>query len=157
MTDPMMTIPAPAFWLGWAGVVPFAGLTALSLGDIGSAEGPSSVVLQALVTYGMIILSFMGGVQWGLEMTGSDGRGHNALGFAASVVPALVAFAVSFVQPLVALVILALGFVGLLAYDLRRIKAGVGPRWYANLRLQLSSAVVLCLGAAVAANFISVA
>jgi FtsH-binding integral membrane protein len=158
LTDPMMTIPAPAFWLGWAGVIPFAGLTGLSLVGFGSATGPSSVVvLQALVTYGMIILSFMGGVQWGLEMTGSDGHHHSALGFAASVVPALVAFGVSFVQPLVALVILALGFIGLLAYDLRRIKAGVGPRWYAGLRLQLSTAVVLCLGVAVAANLSSVA
>ena len=153
MIDPKMTIPAPALWLGWAGVIPFAGLTVLSIVSSGSASGFSTVVvLQALVAYGMVILSFMGGVQWGLEMAGSDGRRHDTLGFAASVVPALVAFGVSFVQPLVALVFLALGFVGLLGYDLRRIKAGVGPGWYAGLRLQLSTAVVLCLGAAVAAN-----
>ena len=158
MTDHTVTIPAPAFWLGWAGVIPFAGLTALSFFSTDSALGISSgVVLQALITYGTIILSFMGGVQWGLEMMRSDEDTPNALGFAASVVPALVAFGVSFVQPLVALMILALGFVGLLAYDVRRIKAGVGPRWYVGLRLQLSTAVVLCLGAAAIAGLLSVA
>jgi hypothetical protein len=158
LTNPLMTIPTPAFWLGWAGVIPFAGLTALSIVNSGSASTPGSVaILQALVAYGMIILSFMGGVQWGLEMAGSNAQRHGAVGFAASVVPALVAFGVSFVQPLLALVILAFGFVGLLGYDLRRIKAGIGPRWYAGLRLQLTTAVVLCLGAAVAANLSSVA
>jgi hypothetical protein len=68
------------------------------------------------------------------------------------VVPALVAFGTSFVNPLAALVILAVGFLLLLTYDLRRIRAGIGPGWYAGLRFQLSTAVVICLGAAMASR-----
>jgi hypothetical protein len=149
----MTQIPSPAFWLGWAGVLPFAALSALTFLDTSATTGiEQGDILQALIAYGMIILSFMGGVQWGLEMTRGDGKGSDALGFAASVVPALVAFGTSFVNPLAALVILAVGFVLLLTYDLRRIRAGIGPGWYAGLRFQLSTAVVLCLGAAMAAR-----
>jgi hypothetical protein len=145
----MKHIPSPAFWLGWAGVLPFAALSALTVIDSGAATGiGQGAVLQAMITYGMIILSFMGGVQWGLEMTRGDGKNPAALGFAASVVPALVAFGASFVNPMSALVILAVGFVLLLSYDLMRIRAGIGPSWYAGLRFQLSTAVVLCLAAA---------
>lgn len=149
----MAKIPASAFWLGWAGVLPFAALSALTLVNSAAVAGVGQgAVLQALITYGMIILSFMGGVQWGLEMTRGDGRSPDALGFAASVIPALVAFGVSFVNPMAALIILTVGFLLLLAYDVRRIRAGVGPGWYAGLRFQLSTAVVLCLGAAVVAR-----
>ncbi len=89
----MTHIPSPAFWLGWAGVLPFAALSALTLMDSRATTGiEQGAILQALIAYGMIILSFMGGVQWGLEMTRGDGKSSDAIGFAASVVPALVAF-----------------------------------------------------------------
>jgi hypothetical protein len=147
----MKHIPSPAFWLGWAGVLPFAALSALTVIDSGAATGiGQGAVLQALITYGMIILSFMGGVQWGLEMSRPEGSG--AAGFAASVLPALVAFAASFVSPLAALVILAAGFLILLGYDRARIRAGIGPVWYGALRMQLSTAVVISLAVATAAN-----
>jgi hypothetical protein len=64
-------------------------------------------------------------------------------------VPALIAFGASFASPAAALLILAVGFALLLAYDLRRVSRGVGPAWYARLRVQLSTAVVTCLAAAV--------
>jgi hypothetical protein len=149
----MTNIPAPAFWLGWAGVLPFAALSALIVSNTEQMAGLSAPdILRALVTYGIIILSFMGGVQWGLEMTRWDGKASEGIGFVMSVVPALIAFAASFVSPLAALVTLAVGFLLLLAYDLRRIKAGLAPGWYASLRIQLTTAVVLCLGAALFAR-----
>lgn len=142
----MKEIPSSAFWLGWAGVIPFATLAALVIaGGGGGIDAPT--VLRGLISYGAIILSFMGGVQWGLELTREGGNG---LGFLNSVVPALAAFAVTFVDPVAALAILAAGFVLLLFYDLRRIRAGVGPAWYGRLRVQLSTAVVVCLTAAAA-------
>ncbi len=140
-------IPASAFWLGWAGVIPFAALTAMTIADGHQWSGWSSTdSIKALVTYGAIILSFMGGVQWGLEMARAQGQG--AAGFAASVLPALAAFAASFVDTFAALLMLIAGFVMLLAYDQARLRAGIGPAWYGGLRLQLSSAVVLCLALA---------
>lgn len=147
----MSAIPKTAFWLGWAGVIPFAGLAALVLFDAAPVAGLDRArALTALLAYGMIILSFMGGVQWGLEMArGSQhGRAAGGLGYAASVVPALIAFAAFFASPAAALLILAVGFALLLAYDLRRIRDGIGPAWYARLRVQLSTAVVVSLAAA---------
>jgi hypothetical protein len=147
----MKGIPPPAFILGWAGVIPFAALTVMTLTPGTSAASlHASAALQALVAYGMIILSFMGGVQWGLEMTRTNGAA--ATGFAASVLPALAAFAASFASTFAALLILIGGFVALLAYDMSRLRAGIGPAWYGTLRLQLSSAVVLCLTAAAVAS-----
>lgn len=147
----MKNIPISAFVLGWAGVLPFAALSLLTFADGSPWFGVDpSRTLQALIIYGMIILSFMGGVQWGLEMTRPDGDG--AKGFAASVIPALIAFAASFVSPTAALLILAAGFLILLAYDMARIRAGVGPVWYGALRMQLSAAVVLSLAVAALAS-----
>jgi hypothetical protein len=147
----MNDIPRPAFWLGWAGVIPFAALSVSTLtgGDAWSGVDQSRV-LHVLVTYGMIILGFMGGVQWGLEM--SRPEGNSATGFAASVIPALIAFAASFVSVFAALIILIAGFLILLAYARARIRAGIGPIWYGALRLQLSTAVILCLGIASVAS-----
>jgi hypothetical protein len=144
----MSTIPTSARWLGWAGVIPFAGLAALLLLDAAPVAGlDQSRALTALLAYGMIILSFMGGVQWGLEMgRGSEGDG---VGYAMSVIPALIAFGASFASPAAALLILAVGFALLLIYDLRRIRDGIGPAWYARLRVQLSTAVVISLAAAI--------
>lgn len=148
----MKTIPTPAFLLGWAGVLPFAALSVLTLADGSQWFGFDPLhTLQALIIYGMIILSFMGGVQWGLEMTRPDGDG--ALGFTASVIPALIAFAASFVSPTAALLILAAGFLILLGYDMARVRAGIGPVWYGALRMQLSAAVLLSLTAATVAQW----
>jgi hypothetical protein len=143
----MKEIPSLAFWLGWAGVIPFAALSS-GLWTGGAGDLDETGLLRALISYGAIILSFMGGVQWGLELTRGDGDG---LGFLASVVPALAAFAATFVHPLAALAILAAGFILLLFYDLRRIRAGIGPAWYGRLRIQLSTSVVICLIAAAVA------
>jgi hypothetical protein len=140
----MKEIPSLAFWLGWAGVIPFAALAALVAAG-GGAGIDATAALRAVVCYGVIILSFMGGVQWGLEMERGDGDGS---GFVASVVPALLAFAVTFIDPAAALAVLAAGFMLLLVYDLRRVRAGIGPAWYGRLRMQLTTAVVLSLLAA---------
>jgi hypothetical protein len=145
----MKEIPSPAFWLGWAGVIPFAAFAALVVAG-GSGGIDATTALRALISYGTIILSFMGGVQWGLELSRGDGDG---LGFLASVIPALIAFAVTFIDPAAALAILAAGFILLLVYDLRRVRAGIGPAWYGRLRLQLTMAVLLSLLAAAGLAF----
>jgi len=147
----MKAIPSSAFWLGWAGVIPFATFSALVFAG-GGGGIDAATALRALIAYGTIILSFMGGVQWGLEMSRREANAPQAIGLTASVLPALVAFAATFVEPLPALVILAAGFILLLAYDLSRIRAGIGPVWYGALRVQLSTAVVLCLVAAMFAK-----
>ncbi len=55
--------------------------------------------------------------------------------------------------PREALLLLAAGFAGLLIYDLIRARAGVGPGWYARLRIALTCAVLVSLTAAIYALY----
>jgi len=55
-----------AAWLGGLGASPFIGLAAASSLLAGA---PRSLVAYALVGYGATILSFLGGVHWGLAIS----------------------------------------------------------------------------------------
>jgi hypothetical protein len=136
------SIPSIALGLGWAGVLPFAGLSIMAIAAPSTTARMSG---EALVGYAAIILGFMGGVEWGLEMARSDDVVRTSPGYLRSVVPALGAFAATLAPPVAALWLLAVGFAGVLSYDVWRIRRGVGPGWYASLRWQLSLPVIVCL------------
>lgn len=132
--------------LGWAGVIPFAGLSAALL----LAHEPfRDIALRGLPGYAAVILAFMGGVQWGLEMTRGASPANWRSGYTVSVLPALLAAAALMLTPRDALLMLAAGFAALLVYDLKRAKAGFGPNWYPRLRIALTSAVLASLAVAV--------
>ena len=136
-------MPREAAVLGWAGVLPFAGFALQAI--TGGVLAPESAA-KGIVIYGAVILSFMGGVQWGLAMMDAEGRSNGlGRGLAISVWPALAAFCLPFLPTLYALVGLVAAFLALLIYDLSIVRSGRGPAWYAPLRIQLTSAVVLCL------------
>lgn len=144
---PRRDIPRPALVLGWAGVIPFAALTAALLARIDLPLAP----VPALVGYGCAILSFMGGAQWGLAVRSPDDADARLAPYAICVLPALLAWCALFLPWRAGLLGLALGFVGLLSYDLWTVRHGRAPPWYGRLRLQLTSAVVLLLAAAASA------
>ena len=134
-----VTIPTPALVWGWGGVIPFASICLI----LGFAEPSLAAFSQkVLVPYGAIILTFMGGVHWGLQMVReapenllyTTGIGPSMFAVLAILLP---------VQP--ALIILSVGFVGLLLFDLWLMREGRVPRWYGRLRIQLTSAVLICL------------
>lgn len=131
--------------------MPFA---ALSAALVAGFEPLREIALRGLPGYAAVILGFMGGVQWGLEMSRPepvpserDGSWRN--GYAMSVLPALLAAAALLLAPRDALLLLAAGFAALLAYDLIRARAGIGPAWYARLRIALTCAVLVSLTAAI--------
>ncbi len=136
-------IPRPALVLGWLGVLPFAAFALLA---VAGGVLPRGTASSALILYGVVILSFMGGAQWGLAMAMPGGR-TAAMGprLAISVLPALAAFALWYAPPTLSLVGLASVFIALLAYDIATAHASAAPSWYPALRLQLTSAVVVCL------------
>ena len=71
-------------------------------------------------------------------MTLRDQASGTGLGYVASVTPTLVAFSATLAPLSAALWILMARFGGLLAYDLQRLRQGIGARWDATLRWQLS-------------------
>ncbi|MGB9164226.1 MAG: DUF3429 domain-containing protein, partial [Rhodomicrobium sp.] len=126
-------IPRPAFVLGWLGVIPFAAFALLA---VTGGVLPHGSAMSGLVLYGAIILSFMGGAQWGLSMVtgGSTLRTRLAI----SGLPALDAFGLWFLPAAGALLGLAAVFVALLLYDLATARAGAAPEWYPALRIHLT-------------------
>ncbi|MEO0822672.1 MAG: DUF3429 domain-containing protein [Pseudomonadota bacterium] len=142
----MEGVPSGAKWLGLAGLLPFA---AAALGAVALApEAGGTHAEQALLAYGALILSFMGGCRWGFAAAGmgdEDCARQATLRYAVSVLPALYAW------PLLALPagadggvsgmrlgLLALGFLALLAADLALVRAQGAPAWWPALRWPLS-------------------
>ena len=151
-----MQTPPAAMQLGFAGLAPFFAAALLA------AFGPLELARAgeaALLIYGGLILSFMGGCRWGFAAAGmGDGPSFRAL--ALSVAPTLWAFAAlgaRFVEPQPlstagAAAALVLGFAALWASDLKAGLEGAAPDWWLVLRSPLTAGAcaALTLGAAAA-------
>ncbi|HUO23847.1 MAG TPA: DUF3429 domain-containing protein [Caulobacteraceae bacterium] len=145
MSRPPSTPPA-ALALGWAGVIPFLAAAAATV--LGHPAWGGEGVWRA---YGAVILSFMGGAQWGLAV-GAEGReGQSQVRrYGVSVLPALGAWLSVALAPREALILQLGGFLALLGYDLWTIRIDQAPSWYGRLRIRLSAVVALCLAIGVA-------
>ncbi|ODU57107.1 MAG: hypothetical protein ABS99_05215 [Acetobacteraceae bacterium SCN 69-10] len=134
----LSSIPPAAGWLGFSGLLPFAVAALAAL--LPSAPLHASAQF-GLVAYGAAILSFLGGVRWGLAMAEADpARLFARLGF--SVLPSLVAWVGLLVPVSAGLVLLAVGFALMLMADVRLAMA---PDWYRYLRLPLSAGAICAL------------
>lgn len=137
-------VPRPALYLGAAGLIPFIGLSIASLLLPDARQGQAMI---ALAFYGAVILSFLGGIHWGLEMARQATAGgpisFPRLGI--SVLPSLVAWAALALPGDYVLAGLCAGFIGILAYDLHAARRGTVPSWYAKLRIPLTFVVCLSL------------
>ena len=142
-------IPRAALILGLAGLIPFVwgALTVMSepLAAWGARTlGPRFIGPYVQLFYGTVILSFMSGVLWGFA-TRADGV-VAATGYGLSVIPALWAFFFSGGGPTTASIYLIAGFLGLLAIDWHFWRLELAPPWWMQLRVLLTSIVVICLG-----------
>lgn len=137
-------VPASARWLGWGGTIPFIVLA-------GAVSGETSWTLvadQALKVYGAVILSFLGGVHWGLAMSRYGGAASSAVSgrwVILSVLPPLAGWAAVVFAHSDALPLLAAAFALMMFIDLRTVKNGCAPLWYPKLRWPLTVVVMLCL------------
>ncbi len=137
-----IAVPEAAIWLGVFGLLPFGG-SALSAAFLGEPYGGWAIA--ALMAYGAVILSFLGGIHWGVAIASDPGNGALPGRLMVSVAPSLVAWA-GFLLPLrVGLLVLAAGFAVILYVDIRATRAGEMPSWYPRLRRPLSIAVIAAL------------
>ena len=126
-----------------AGFLPFA-LCLFWLLGTGPDEPNWHLALNAMRGYAIAILSFLGGIRWGAAL--EDGKGGRT--FWHSVVPALLAWGTLFMQPVLALAILAMTFAGQGAWDVLSAQTGSLPHWYGTIRMKLTFMVVGALLAA---------
>ncbi len=139
-------VPKPALALGFAGLLPFIALSgAMLAGPPDLASGARPVLLG----YAIAILSFMGGVHWGLAMAGSRRKSEEEVWrrYGISVLPALGGAAALLLAPQFQFLWLTACFAVLLAYDLRASARGETTGWYPALRSPLTAVVCVCLGA----------
>lgn len=131
-------VPIAAERLGLAGLLPFIAATLIVV-----AGGPWRAWAEtALLGYGAVILSFMGGVHWGMAIAVP---GVSATRLAWSVVWALIGWVGLLAGGDLGLLLVAAGFVGLFAYDRRATRRDEAPPWYPALRRPLTAVVVACL------------
>lgn len=138
--------PRPPGWaraLGYAGLVPFVGGAAL-LALAGAELRPQAAF--ALAAYAALILSFLGGIHWGLAFR--QARPSPAL-FAWGVSPSLIAWAALLLPAPAGLALLAALVVLCYAVD-RQVYPRQGAAAWLGLRLQLSTVAALSCAAGAA-------
>jgi hypothetical protein len=135
-------VPRAAAWLGGLGLIPFVA------GALMVITVEASWAYDPLRYYAAAILSFMGGVQWGLAMTDARAEGESRLlwlRLSMSVVPSLIAWLALLLPAPLDLVVIAAAFGLLLLSDLFAVRQGWAPAWYPRLRIPLTGIVLAAL------------
>ncbi len=138
--------PGLALILSLAGTLPFiAGAATLWFGPAAYA----APALHAIITYAAVILSFLGGIQWGIGVSVSETAPKSAQSlFLLSVVPSLLSWAMLFIDTSAARLIVSIflfGFVWLIDGLLHLQK--LIPNWFFRLRSIITPIVIASLTA----------
>lgn len=136
-------IPSPPLWLGLAGLIPFAGMAALAVHADGAQR---TIYLFYLAGYGVVILSFVGALHWGVAMMlarASDADRWMLMTW--SAIPALIAWTTLPFPPRQALLLLIATFWVHFAMDRMLVARYPIPRWYVPLRLILTVGATGCM------------
>jgi hypothetical protein len=137
-------VPPSAAWLGGLGAVPFVGLAGATPFFTGVTR---MFVVHALLAYGATILSFLGGVHWGMAIRSDSGtdNGKLAARLTLSVIPSLAGWAALLVGETTGMFLLAFAIAAMLLVDIRASRVGEAPPWYSKLRIPLTGVVVAAL------------
>lgn len=127
-----------------SGAAPFV---ALSVAVSMHVFDDTRTALELLLTYAAIIVSFLGGVHWGIAITqyASNRKIANLL-ILESIWPSLIAWGVLFYVDLhVRLLVLTLLYVFVWAIDSVLYTRNIIPQWFFNLRCIITPVVVVSL------------
>ncbi|HEY4345271.1 MAG TPA: DUF3429 domain-containing protein [Parvibaculum sp.] len=139
--------PAALQVIGYGALVPLVAMAMVIFFTWGTPGAESA--LRAEVGYGAALLSFIGGIRWGLAVaTGGDYLLFRPLGLATLAMP--FAWVVFFMDPRIALAALMAGFQLLLLAERVGLPSPM-PGWYRALQLPFTIFVELALGVSLAA------
>ena len=132
------TVPPAARMLGYAGILPFA---ALALVHAFTANGLQEMASTAFLAYGAVILSFIGGIGWGVATRSSNDLVSSLL---MSVWPSLWGFTfLLWPGGTTSVAAMLLGFMLMGVADW--LFPGPGSAaWMTPLRIRLSLGVIAC-------------
>ena len=147
----MQSVPALPRWLGLAGLLPQ--FTCVAVLYAGPAEWREAALAIAFA-YAALILSFLGGMWWGIAAAAPAAQRRKALGWLwiAAVLPSLVAlacflpWALDWAWPEPSLVMLGGALLVSLGVDAKL--DALAPRWWKALRVPLSTGLGLATIAA---------
>jgi hypothetical protein len=142
MQTPPENTPLSVKLLGYGGLIPFIGGSLCQVFHL----FPELPWDRMVMSYGAIILSFLGGIHWAFAMTLKElSPAQQSDRFVWSVIPSLIAWS-SLALPLnYATTVLILGFVAHFLQDVYVKKLAFLPAWYIPLRVQLSAVACVCL------------
>jgi hypothetical protein len=133
-------IPRSALSLGLAGLLPFWGLAILII----VIDAPiKEYAIKAEITYGAVILSFLGGIHWGLAAMNERHATWLSLGW--GVTPPLIAWGALFLPPSLGLILLVTGFLAAAIIDFRIFTPNSDNTWFGGLRTVLSIGTIIAL------------
>lgn len=143
MTDTTPAFRRTAIALTVAGALPFAGL----LAGMAFLDPPTNLTANFwLMVYASVILSFLGGIRWGLALAVQDASPFT---LALSVLPALAGWVIVpyaiLIQPIPSpewFLAYAALFGAQLSWDIR---AASVPDWFKPVRLYVSLVVIACM------------
>lgn len=136
--------PGWVWGLGLGGLIPFYALGAAMI----ALEGPlAAAAFSAYAIYAAVILSFLGGVRWGLEMARAP-TAPKALTLAGSVLGAIAGWVLASEAILIgarepAASLFAALFALHYLWNRAAVSAGTAPAWYGRLRLILTAGVMI--------------
>ncbi|REC95688.1 DUF3429 domain-containing protein [Kushneria indalinina] len=134
-------IVALPWLLGIAGLTPFIGLAAVVLLAV---PGWQAIALQAFLYYSAVILSFLGGIHWGVAMSlDHEGGHHFSSRMMVAMAPSLLAWPALMLSPRFALLALMTGFLLIRLYEAQADSVERLPPWYTSLRTLLTVVVVV--------------
>ncbi|MBC7624493.1 MAG: DUF3429 domain-containing protein [Aeromicrobium sp.] len=137
--------------LSYAGTMPFITCAVILLfGPQLGLGGLRQFAGQAITTYAAVIVSFLGGIQWGVGLATHEQQPQTAKSlFLLSVVPSLLAWAMLFLPNGSSRVIVAIFLVGFVwVIDALLHLQQVLPTWFFRLRSIVSAVVMASLIAA---------
>lgn len=145
------TIPQPALILGLAGLIPFIAAAIATL--LPDTSVFSTLATPALGAYGAVILSFLGGVKWGVLL--NDQAGLKIWGpLFLSVVPSIIAWAALLLPAMAMLALLVAAMALQYFLDKKSVQNQKLPQWYGRLRTILTTGAVLSLLVGLVAQFL---
>ncbi len=142
-------LPVLAVVLSAAGLIPLLGCALIA---VRADPVHGAVSALALISYGAVVLAFLGGVHWGFVLEGEEEptvaeRRRLVLG----VVPGLIGWAAELMgnnaHPVIGIGLLIFGFIGTAVMEQRGQRNGLVPHGYMVLRWILTGITALVLAA----------